>query len=306
MKKSPRTYNRFGHVSFPIYAPEYIDLAYLRPMDAGILTVRLLVEDTTVDQHYTVQAGAQAAHDDFLVGSDGHPSPKAAHEYFSEPRKIIENLLLGAIDWTGCRLADKAVNVVDLWRATTTDLDPLGRKAYDRIRDEMFPGCSFWLITSLDKKKSTIEALVHEIARLGYAAESVPRTEQSPVICSECKMAGVVTIKPFITSTKIGWKKVRKGVWLCAEHNVKPTSLSQNSPPTPDELKIAGKFPEPDFSKLLDGVIPTGFEHKRTAEAAIGRAMLSAEPLIGSPVLSSSETERQEQHRAHRAAKEPE
>lgn len=236
MKKRPSVYSKMGHVDFPIYDDKYADLAYIKPENAGIMTVRLLIEDTSADQKYPIAPGDRPEPDDFLVGCDGFASPKEAHEYFRQPRRIVENLLLGAIDWTGCSLAENALNVVDLWCAKADDLDTEGKTALEKLK-AAYDGCLFWIVTSLDNKQKTIEALRHEIETLGYQTETWSRVPQDEITCGECAKDNIVAIKPHVSTKTTGWKKIRKGFWVCRRHNKNAKIYILNDPNSIFEVK---------------------------------------------------------------------
>lgn len=217
MKKNPKVYNQIGHVKFPIYSDEYHDLATLKPEEAGILTVRLLIEDTTLDGRHKVLLGPQPARDDFIVGCDKFKTAKEAHEYFSGDRKIIDNILLGVIDWSGVKLVPGSLNVVEFFRCLPQHLDDFAKNVYRQFEHVKYPGCQLWLVTSLDRQRETVEALMQEVEYLRYDVEKLPRVLQEPVICRDCEAKEIIKVKPHISARRIGWKKIKPRYWRCPE-----------------------------------------------------------------------------------------
>jgi hypothetical protein len=223
-RKRVRHYSRVGHVHFPIYDSTYENLAEISPKDAGVLVVRLLVEDQTPEKRWPVADGPQSAPDDFMVGCD-RMAVSDAYAYLGEPRRIVDNILLGAIDWPGVRrlplLDDTAQpdpNAVEFFRATKEHLDESARSRYDKLA--MQDGCRALIVTFLDRKKETVDLMMEEAQRLQLLVTMIPKVQRSPILCGPCMGDNKTTVKPLMSARRLGWRKVgQKGQdWLCPIH----------------------------------------------------------------------------------------
>lgn len=230
MERSHKVYNQIGDVHFPVHGQDYHDLTHLRPEESGVLTVRLLIEDTSmIGPGFEIVQGPPPTHDDFLVGCDRFKTAKDAHEYFGAEHKIIDNILLGAIDWCGVTLVPGTANIVEFFRCEFKHLNEAAQRAY-RTYESRYPGCQLWLITSLDRKKETVTQLMREIDRMGHTVERIPRVPLSPneqIVCRGCEAEGKLTIKPHISAKRLGWQKIKSKHWLCPDHvaqNAKPVN----------------------------------------------------------------------------------
>lgn len=163
----PDHYLNVGVLNFPVHSDEYID------EHAGILTVRLVVEDQTVDNAYTPVEGPTIQADDMLIGTDCHPTPKEAFEFLEgHQQPFIDVMLLGAINWTGRvkSITDQEV----LWKASPDDLNEMGRKLYDKFKYS-YTSCRLLMVTSLNRKKEKIDGVMHEAKVLNLPVDKIPR-----------------------------------------------------------------------------------------------------------------------------------
>lgn len=215
MQHNPKTYSSIGMVNFPVHDPQYENLAETSPADAGVLVVRLLVEDQSTHGRRRMGAGPTPTHDDFLVGCDKFQTAKEAHEYFARDRRIVENILLGAIDWSGTKRLpgeEKPSNVVEFFRATRQDLHEEAQAKYDEI-EATHVDCGLFLVTALDRDTATIDLLMRECVERGLEVHNIPKTAPSVILCGVCRK-----VKPRTGSKRLGWKKIGKQNWACAEH----------------------------------------------------------------------------------------
>lgn len=222
MTKQHRPYHKVGYVDFPTNNPSYRNLADITPERAGVMLVRLLVEDTTIDGRYQVESGPPNAVDDFILGCDKFATAKEAHEYFSGPRKIVSNTLLGAIDWCGVSLVEGTLNVAEFFHCTFEDLNPEAQRMYRELEATVYPGATLWLVTSMNKNRQSVEDMMLEVRRTGLPlAELLPETSEKKstvVLCRECDGDGKQTIKPHIGARRLGWKRASPGHWRCPDH----------------------------------------------------------------------------------------
>lgn len=230
MERSHKVYNQIGHVRFPIHSGHYHDLTHLRPEESGVLTCRLLIEDTSVvGPGFPIVQGPEPTADDFLVGCDKFKTAKEAHEYFGGEHRIVDNLLVGAIDWCGVSLVPGTANIVEFFRCEFEHLDAEAQRFYRELESK-YAGCQIWLVTSLNRKKETVKLLMGEIDYLGLEVHRIPKVPPSKteqVVCRGCETEGKLTIKPHISAKRIGWRKIKPNHWLCPDHvaaNAKPVN----------------------------------------------------------------------------------
>lgn len=195
-----------GHVVWPT-----IPNKVYQNTNTGVLSVRFLVEDLTVDARY---AAAKTQDDgqpeDTLLWCTDFPTPRAAHEYLSHPdRNIIRNVLLGMIDWSGMR---DVPNGREYWHATWADLNENAMELVNECREHSLVGCRFMLTTALNQKAATVDGLFAEAKRLQLPTRNIPAT-QKPETCSECHAA-----KPLMGARREGWLRVSAGHWKCPQH----------------------------------------------------------------------------------------
>ena len=217
MKRDVKNYNSLGHVQWPIHDSDYHDLAYIVPEKAGVMTVRLLVEDTTIDHSIPIKPGRNA-NDDFMVATDLQHDTATAHKYFSSSDiRIVDNILLAATDWCGIKRVSGTLNVVEYFRCEYKHLDPAAKKLYDRLKNEI--GTQLWLVTSINTRKDSVNALMEEVDRMQLPLRTIPKTPLEPIFCRACEKLEVITVKPNLSARKLGWKRLAAKYWLCPKHN---------------------------------------------------------------------------------------
>jgi len=217
MIKSSRSYNQIGHVVFPIHDPSYENLFETAPEHAGILSVRLLVEDQTTDQSWPITPGPATTAEDFLVYCDRFVEVREAHEYFQTSRKIVDNILLGITDWSGAQRLDN--RNVSIFGCGKIHLDEQATRLYSNFEDR-YVGCKLYLMTSLNRKRETIESLVREAEAFRLQVKQVPKVLVEPILCEECFKKNEMVVKPLVGAKRLGWRKIgRKGRrWVCPIH----------------------------------------------------------------------------------------
>ncbi len=211
-----KQYTSVGHIVWP-----NIPNKVYQNTNTGVLSVRFLVEDLTVDARYAkTQQQEPVQAEDTLVWCSDFPTVKEAHEYLVHPeRNIVRNVLLGMIDWSGMRKVDAGY---EYWHANWSDLNEHAMALVNECRDNTMIGCRFMLTTALNQRPATVDGLFAEAQRLKLPTKKI-QAGQPPETCSTCKMR-----KPFFGAKREGWARISPGNWLCPEH-----AAQQPAPPQP-------------------------------------------------------------------------
>lgn len=167
----PDHYLNVGVVNFPVHSPDFKD------EHDGILTVRLIVEDQTVQKPYTPVEGPVIQPDDMLIGTDVHETAKEAFEFLeTHPEPFLDVMLLGAINWMGRK---RGGSEIEVWKATPSDLNDAGKELYEKFRYS-YTGCRLILVTSVNRKKEKIDGVMSEAKMLNMPVEKLPRLPPPP------------------------------------------------------------------------------------------------------------------------------